>query len=69
MPTRRDLVTTAAAAGLATGLAPGLSWAEAGAPRYLSAARLTDGSYALFGLDRDGQDLFRIPLPARGHAA
>ncbi|MEO1775504.1 MAG: DUF1513 domain-containing protein [Pseudomonadota bacterium] len=69
MPTRRDLVTTAAAAGLATGLAPGLGWAEAGAPRYLSAARLTDGSYALFGLNRDGRDLFTILLPARGHAA
>ena len=48
---------------------PTVTWADAGAPAYVAAARELDGSYALFGLTADGQDLFRIPLPNRGHAA
>lgn len=48
---------------------PALSWADAGNPMFLAAAREADGAYALFGLDKAGQDLFRIPLPTRGHAA
>jgi hypothetical protein len=48
---------------------PALSWADAGDPMFLAAAREADGAYALFGLDQAGQDLFRIPLPTRGHAA
>ena len=48
---------------------PSVTWADAGAPSYVAAARELDGSYALFGLTADGQDVFRIPLPDRGHAA
>lgn len=54
---------------LATGLAPVPTWADAGNPAYLSAARLPDGRYVLIGLDRHGAERFRIPLPDRGHAA
>lgn len=66
MTTRRHfLAGLAASAGLAT---TG-SWAAAGAPDFLSAARFPDGSYQLAGLSRDGQILFTLPLPDRGHAA
>jgi len=54
---------------LAASAMPRLSWADAGNPSYLAAAKEADGGYALFGLDRDGRDLFRIALPDRGHAA
>lgn len=57
------------AGALATSLNPRLSWADAGSPAYLAAAKLADGSHALFGLDRQGGERFRLPLPARGHAA
>ncbi|MDB6177166.1 DUF1513 domain-containing protein [Paracoccus sp. Z330] len=56
-------------ASLAAGaIAPRLSWADAGAPAILGAAREPDGSYALFGIGADGSDRFRVALPARGHA-
>ncbi|MFW8634462.1 DUF1513 domain-containing protein [Cribrihabitans pelagius] len=54
---------------LATGLAPQASWADAGAPAFLSAGRDEQGRFLLAGLTRDGRALFRPPLPARGHAA
>lgn len=54
---------------LAAGAVPSLSWADAGSPAFVAAAQEPDGAYALFGLAADGADLFRIPLPARGHAA
>ena len=54
---------------LAASLAPATSWAAAGAPAYLSAAKLPDGSFALCGLGADRRILFRVPLPGRGHAA
>ena len=44
-------------------------WAAVGAPDYLAAALFPDGSYRLAGLTRDGDTLFTLPLPARGHAA
>ncbi|SNR27985.1 DUF1513 domain-containing protein [Puniceibacterium sediminis] len=65
MTTRRSFLTTL----LAASAMPTLSWADAGNPRYLAAAREPDGGYALFGLNALGQDTFRVPLPARGHAA
>ena len=46
-----------------------MGWAAAGSPVYLAAARDPSGDYALFGLDGTGHDIFRIPLPDRGHAA
>lgn len=64
MATRRAFL----ASFLAATAAPGLSWAAAGNPAYLAAAREADGGFALFGVGRDGQDCFRVPLPARGHA-
>lgn len=54
---------------LAGGAAPALSWADAGGPVWLTAARDEKGAYALFGLAADGADCFRITLPGRGHAA
>lgn len=54
---------------LAAGVIPAPTWADAGKPAYLAAAATSDGAFVLCGLD-DGLDtLFRIPLPARGHAA
>jgi len=54
---------------LAASAIPRLSWADAGNPAYLAAARQADGQFVMVGLDRSGQDLFTIPLPGRGHAA
>jgi hypothetical protein len=65
MTTRRSFMASL----LAASALPTLSWADAGNPRYLAAAREPDGGYALFGLSAEGRDTFRVPLPARGHAA
>lgn len=54
---------------IAAGLVPKPTWADAGSPRYLSAAALPDGAYVLCGIDAARDVLFQIPLPARGHAA
>lgn len=54
---------------LASGAMPAVSWADAGSPAFVAAAQEKDGGFALFGLSEHGEDLFRIPLPARGHAA
>ncbi|TCO73336.1 DUF1513 domain-containing protein [Rhodovulum euryhalinum] len=54
---------------LAAGVVPKPGWADAGDPAYLTAARLPDRSYWLFGLTETGDELFRLPLPDRGHAA
>ncbi|ATG46262.1 twin-arginine translocation pathway signal [Celeribacter ethanolicus] len=56
-------------AALAATVVPRLSWADAGSPAYLGAAKDASGDYALYGLDAQAQILFRAPLPARGHAA
>lgn len=65
MPTRRGFLTSL----LASAALPRLSWADAGNPAFLAAAKEEDGAFALFGLSDQGRDLFRIPLPGRGHAA
>lgn len=54
---------------LAASAIPRLSWADAGNPVFVAAAKEPDGSFALFGLSRNGGDTFRVPLQARGHAA
>lgn len=64
-PNRRGFLTGL----LAATAMPNLSWADAGNPAFLAAARGKNGSFEMFGLDAQGQDIFRIPLPARGHAA
>lgn len=64
MTTRRGFLASL----LATAAVPTLTWADAGSPDFLAAAREPDGTFALFGLTAQGQETFRIPLPARGHA-
>jgi len=54
---------------LASSLAPQATWASAGSPAFLSAGKDSRGSFLLAGLARNGEILFRHPLPARGHAA
>ena len=65
MRTRRGVI----AGFLASGLLPRLGWAALGNPTFLAAAQLPDDSYGLLGMDADGQALFTVPLPGRGHAA
>ncbi len=64
MTTRRTVL-----GGLIASALPRLSWAEIGSPAYLAAARDPDGQCWLHGLSGNGQGLFRLALPARGHAA
>jgi hypothetical protein len=66
--TRRQFLRGAAGIGTA-GLIPKIGWAAAGAPHYLAAAGLPDGSFWLLGLTDGGTETFRMPLPDRGHAA
>ncbi len=54
---------------LAAGLIPMPTWADAGAPVYLSAAAKSDGSFVLCGIGDAFDIVFEIALPARGHAA
>lgn len=62
---RRGLLAAVAAFGLA----PRATWADVGSPAWLAAAGLPDGRFVLLGLGEDGAERFRVPLPARGHAA
>lgn len=65
MTSRRGFLAGLAAAGLA----PRSTWASAGAPVCVAAARTDAGAYVLCGLSGAGEVLFDIPLPDRGHAA
>jgi len=65
---RRALLRAAAGLGAAS-LMPPLGWAAAGSPAFLAAAGLPDGSFWLLGLTARGEEIFRLPLPDRGHAA
>jgi hypothetical protein len=64
---RRALLRSSLAAGAATLTAP--TWAALARPALLAAAREGTDAYALFGLTETGAIAFRVPLPARGHAA
>ncbi|SIO05323.1 DUF1513 domain-containing protein [Vannielia litorea] len=64
IPRRAFLASLAAAAAL-----PRASWADAGAPAFLAAARAPSGAFTLCGLSAAGALRFRLPLPDRGHAA
>ncbi|NOD35369.1 MULTISPECIES: DUF1513 domain-containing protein [unclassified Ruegeria] len=65
MPSRRHFL-----AGLtAATLSPIRGWASVGAPDFLAAGLFPDGSHRLAGLNEQGETLFSVPLPARGHAA
>ncbi|MEQ9692982.1 DUF1513 domain-containing protein [Shimia sp. SDUM112013] len=65
MTTRRRFLSGA----LASTLIPATGWAAAGSPAFLNAARKPDGQHLLLGLDGMGSELFRVPIPDRGHAA
>ncbi|MEM6695045.1 MAG: DUF1513 domain-containing protein [Pseudomonadota bacterium] len=65
MPGRRAFLASLFAAGMC----PKATWADAGNPDYLAAAKVPSGAFALVGLSGDGSAAFEIPLPARGHAA
>ena len=65
MPNRRGFL----AGFMAASLIPRPTWADVGAPAYLSAGALADGSYVLCGITGRLEVLFQIPLPDRGHAA
>jgi uncharacterized protein len=65
MTTRRGFIASLFAASAL----PNLSWADAGSPAYLAAAKLADGTFAVHGITAGGVTVFAIPLPARGHAA
>lgn len=69
MQSGRRRFLRAAGALAATGALPRLSWADAGAPAYLAAARIGVDAYAICGLGADGALRFQIALPGRGHAA
>ncbi len=55
-------------AGLAALAIPRTSWADAGNPAYLAAAKQGEANF-LHGLTETGISLFSLPLPSRGHAA
>lgn len=65
MTSRRGFLLGMAAASLT----PRLTWADAGSPAFLGAARDQNGDFALYGLSAEAQIVFRVGLPARGHAA
>ncbi|WP_353471966.1 DUF1513 domain-containing protein [Salipiger sp. H15] len=65
MTTRRNFLASL----LAVSAAPATGWAAVGDPAYLAAAKKEDGSFVLVGLREGGEEAFRVPLPARGHAA
>lgn len=54
---------------LAASMWPKPTWAEAGSPVLLSAAKASGGRYVLCGINNTFDIIFQIPLPARGHAA
>lgn len=64
LATRRGFLTRL----LAASTVPSLTWADAGSPAWLAAARDRDGNHALYGLCRDGSGAFRVVFGARGHA-
>jgi hypothetical protein len=63
MATRRAFL-----AGLATACLPIVTWAEVGSPAFLAAGKQGQ-DFTLHGLSPQGQSLFNIGLPGRGHAA
>lgn len=65
MADRRTLLKGLAAAAIL----PVRGWAAVGAPHWVAAAKLRDGSHALLGIGHGGEATFKLPLPARGHAA
>ncbi|WP_085806954.1 DUF1513 domain-containing protein [Roseovarius albus] len=54
---------------LAATVLPRPTWADAGAPTCLAAAKVSTGDYILCGMREGGELVFSLPLPGRGHAA
>ncbi len=54
---------------LAAGVIPKTGWASAGMPAWLAAAGTPEGGFVLCGITSAREIAFRIPIPARGHAA
>ncbi len=48
---------------------PAPSWADVGSPGFVTAAKTSSGDFVLVGLSDHLGELFRLPLPSRGHAA
>ena len=65
LSTRRQFV----AGLLASSLSPAATWADAGLPAFLSAAVTAEGLFVLCGINASAQVVFKLRLPARGHAA
>ncbi|WBU64997.1 DUF1513 domain-containing protein [Paracoccus aerodenitrificans] len=65
MADRRTLLKGLAAAAIL----PVRGWASVGAPDWVAAAKHSDGSYAMHGIDAEGRITFSVSLPDRGHAA
>lgn len=55
-------------AGLAASTLPRPSWADVGQPRFIAAGKKGE-TPVLHGLNAQGETVFSLPLPARGHAA
>lgn len=66
MKRRHFLISGAAGAALSMARP---SWAMAGAPAYLTAASKEGNSTWLVGLTEQGDVVFELPIPSRGHAA
>ena len=64
LATRRGFIASL----LVTATLPAMTWADAGSPAYLAAAKERDGTFSLIGLTAQGAQTFALPLPARGHA-
>lgn len=56
-------------AGLGAATLPLPSWADAGAPDFVTAGNKPDNSTWLVGMSESGQVQFQIEIPGRGHAA
>lgn len=61
---RRDFLFATSA-----GMLAGAGWAATGAPRVLTAANDRQNNAWLVALDAQAHEVFRLPLPTRGHAA
>lgn len=64
-----DMRRRAVLSGLLAGITLRPSWADAGAPQFLSAANDAQNQSWLIGVSQDGQHVFRRAIPSRGHAA
>ncbi|WP_371168413.1 DUF1513 domain-containing protein [Aliiroseovarius sp. 2305UL8-7] len=67
MKRRSFLSGLSASVGVAGLAQPG--WAAAGSPDFITAGNRADKSSWLVGFTREGELIFELPIPSRGHAA